>query len=218
MGASGTSTPTQSPNRPYTEVAVLPVPNLDLHQPDCDPRPCSEYYHIQVWGSENATRIKGPEEARLSCQKGWLFTASSANRTLAYNPSFKLNRDTLKTIVSTSFWGAIVGPAGVTEGCPTSYHLDQLSEYPQSYVRPMGAYGAVRFNVYRGPNGTAEIWFEDKYLVPLGEKIVVSYARQRLSEESTYYVKGGFEIVNMGAWPADQLRPQSSGTVSRGPG
>jgi hypothetical protein len=214
LGAAGTPSPSQTPNRPYTEVAILAVSNIEAREPDCDPRPCSEYYHVEVWGSENATRIKGEEEDRLTCQKGWLFTSSNANKSLAYHPSAKLNREALKTIVSTNFWGATVGLKGVTEGCPTSYHLDQPTEYPQSYVRPLGAYGAVRFNIYRD----GSLWFEDKYLVEVGKKIVVSYARQRSSEDATYYVKGGFEIVNMGPWPADLLTAQSSGTVSRGPG
>jgi hypothetical protein len=217
FAASAKTTGTARPsNQPYTDVAVKSVQNLPQREPHCEGGVCTEFYHVQVYGSENATRIEGPEKSRFVCSKPWQFSIVAANQSILYDPSrYTFAWNDVNTIITENVWGSTVGADGVTEGCPTSYGLRAMAKAPYpSFNRPIGSYGATRFTVYRD----GLIAFEDKYFVGIGEKVVVSYARQRISGDTTYLVKGGFEVVNLGPWAKDHVHPAASGPVTRGPG
>lgn len=203
------------------QIAVVNVTGVENRPPACDAQTCSEYFFLLLWGSENATRARGVTLPRTDCSADWRFNAFANNGTLRYNGTrYRWDIPALRTIIGENLWSVEFRTDRIEEGCPQGYGLtgfypDPSRPFPR-HKKIVGSYGLATITVY--PDGLMAFGEPPNYFVELGRKVVVSYERLRATSEGAYFVKGGFEVVNLGPWSKAYLVPAEGGPVTRGPG
>ncbi|MBI2078261.1 MAG: hypothetical protein HYT80_07835 [Euryarchaeota archaeon] len=210
------------PYRNYTNISPpVDAEGVSVRAPNCTAGGCGEYYFVHIAGSENITQVKGAPAQHGTCTRPWRFDAFPANRTLAYNASAypDVDRRNLRTIIGEAVYSVSIAGDRYVDGCPSLYAIHPF--YPtaqQPYPKRtalVGSYGSVKITVY--PDGSIAFGQSER-LIDLGKKLVVSYGRLVAGDEATFYVKGGFEIVNRGPWSMDALVAGSGAPVSAGQG
>jgi hypothetical protein len=205
--------------KPYVNNVTVPVANVENREPACTTdsggTQCTEFYLVRIVGSENATLVEGPDVLKAcTSSPRWLYRLDEARRRIEYNASYyQAISPTANTIVAQEFRAVVFGERSAIQGCPTSYGLFSYEKTPPpSHVKILGAFGALNTTVFRFGNVVVnkEIFFN------IGDKLVVSYGAFRVVGSSTYFVQGGFEVVNLGPWRFDHLAP-GTGTVQGEP-
>lgn len=199
-------------HKPYTTIVVANVTGVSKDRPST-----SEFYHLQVWGNERAVHLRGPTLPSTVCSRAWQFTTNRSTEGVSYHESLRptVNVSRLGTLFTFNVWGVQFYDDRMSEGCPTIYEIRGYSTGSIATVnRTMGAYGSIEVTVF--PEGLFA--FGETHFVDLGKKLIVSYGRIEETDGGAYFVQGGFEVANLGAWPRDRLVSASSGTITKGPG
>ena len=209
-----------SPQRfkPYQNNVTIPVEGIELREPACaSASNCSEFYFIRIIGSENATLVEGPDVLKVcTSPPQWKFSVDLPAKVIEYNASKYAGgfAPAMQTLVAQEFRAVVFGERNAIQGCPTSYGLFSFGKTPPpSHRSILGSYGVLNVTVYR--NGGLSV-NQGEITFPLGEKLVVSYGSFRVIGKSTYFVQGGFEVANMGPWPATSLRPGEGSSQGQG--
>jgi len=222
-GCLGPASKEKEPDDPYRNYTNISPPidaeGISVREPNCTAGGCGDYYFVHIWGSENVTQIRGTPAQHGTCSRPWRYDANLSNQTLTYNASEyaeKIDKRNLRTIIGENIKGVSVYGRRYVDGCPTEYAIHPFYPtsqypYPTRTIAPLGNYGTVKITVYR--DGSIAFGQSER-LVDLGKKIVVSYGRLVAGTDATFYVKGGFEIVNRGPWPMDLLVPGSGNPVT----
>lgn len=210
MGPPSAAAKVQQPRfQPYQNNVTVPIEGIEKREPVCAAASnCSEFYFIRIVGSENATLVDGPDVLKqCTSRPQWKFTVEAADRRIKYNASKYAGGfpAAMQTLIGQEFQAVVFGERNAIQGCPTSYGLFSFGKTPPpSHRSILGSYGVLNATVYRSGGivvNQGEITF------PLGEKLVVSYGSFRVIGTSTYFVQGGFEVANLGPWPAAALQP-----------
>lgn len=200
-------------SKPYTNLVIANVTGISPQRPGP-----GEFYHLQVWGHERAVHVSGPKLSPEACTRAWQFSVNRTQQAISYHESLRgsVNVSRLAAVFTFNLWGVQVYDQRISEGCPSVYEIRGFpsgTPYP-SVNRTVGAYGAAEITVF--PEGLFA--FGGKHFVPLGKKLIVSYGRREETSTSAYFLQGGFEVANLGAWPKEKLLPAPGGVVTKGPG
>lgn len=201
-------------SKPYTDFVIANVTGVPTQKPGP-----GEYYHLQVWGHERALHVSGPELEKDTCSRSWQFTANRTQRSISYHESLRggVNVSRLASVYTFNLWGVQLYESRVSDGCPTVYEIRGFPGGGASAAvnRTLGAFGSAEITLF--PEGGL-FAFGDSHFVPLGKKLIVSYGRLEEAGSSVYFLQGGFEVANLGAWPKEKLVPGVSGVPTKGPG
>lgn len=218
MGPPSAAAKVQPRFRPYQNNVTIPLEGIELREPVCaSSSNCSEFYVIRLVGSENATLVEGPDVLKIcTSNPQWKFSVDLDDKIIEYNASKYAGGfpPAVQTLIAQEFQAVVFGERNAIQGCPTSYGLFSFGKTPPpSHRSILGSYGVLNATVYRSGGIVVN---QGQITFPLGEKLVVSYGSFRVIGKSTYFVQGGFEIANMGPWPAASLQPGEGSSQGQG--
>jgi hypothetical protein len=170
-------------------------------------RTADQFYFVLVHGSERAQAIRGEGRVAGVCERPWVFDADAGRPTLAYDPSRvrtgPVDPDEVQIVVGVQYLADRVGIAGTERDCSSLVSLRAFEGRAQ--VREWLRTDLRMDLVVEPQNGFLS--YNASVFVPMGKKIHVNLTRVVQTEASTFWVTGDFEVINLGAWPRDALRP-----------